>query len=233
MLVSLLAVGFVLGVKHALDADHVAAVATLAARRASLGQTARVAAAWGVGHASVLLAFGAALVLLDARLPEPVAHLLEAAVGVMLIVLGLGVARRVHRRHLHVHVHQHDEGARHLHLHAHDRDRSRHDHPHSPGLGSRAMLIGCVHGLAGTAGLVLLAVPAAQSGPRALAYLVVFGLGTVLGMIGFSLLISVPLAWTGRRMARAAHAVDALLGAANLALGVWIAVASISPFFSN
>jgi hydrogenase nickel incorporation protein HypB len=82
------------------------------------------------------------------------------------------------------------------------------------------MLIGCVHGLAGTAGLVLLAVPAAQSGPRALAYLVVFGLGTVLGMIGFSLLISVPLAWTGRRMARAAHAVDALRGAANHALGV-------------
>ena len=110
MLLSLLALGFLLGVRHALEADHVAAVATLATRSSSAGQTARLAAAWGAGHALMLLLVGGLVVALGLSLPEGVARAFEAAAGVLLVALGLDVLRRLRRQHVHFHVHRHDGG---------------------------------------------------------------------------------------------------------------------------
>src|SRR5512134_3922481 len=103
LLISLLALGFVLGLRHALDADHVAAVASLASRKASLRDMLRVSGAWGVGHAATLVLFGGALVLVGTNLPDGVAHALEGAVGVMLVILGAGVLRRLRARKIHFH----------------------------------------------------------------------------------------------------------------------------------
>lgn len=222
MLLSLLAFGFLLGLRHALDADHVAAMASLATRSPGMRATMRVAGAWGVGHASILVVFGTALVLLGATVPEPLARWLEAAVGLMLILLGIGALARLRRKHIHAHAHEHDGGMRHAHLHIHEPGRPGHAHGHARGLAARALLIGCVHGLAGTAGLVLLAVPAVESGAAAIAYLVVFGAGTVLGMMLFSLLLSVPLAMSVKRLRWLAGVLEASVGIANLALGAWI-----------
>jgi sulfite exporter TauE/SafE len=234
MLISLLLVGLLLGLRHALEADHIAAVASLAARATSWRETLRVSAAWGIGHAGTLVIFGAALVLLGANLPHAVATVFEAAVGVMLVILGIDVLRRLRRRKIHFHVHSHGHGVQHVHLHVHEHaGGARHDHPHPRGFAPRALLIGCVHGLAGTAGLVLLAVPSMQSGTLAVVYLVVFGAGTIVGMIGFSLLISVPLMITARRMRRVTVALQALLGSANIALGAWIAFHSVSEIISK
>ena len=229
MLLSLLALGFVLGLRHALDADHVAAVASLATRSPGMRATLRVAGAWGIGHAAVLIVFGTSLVLLGAALPDQVARWLEACVGVMLIVLGIGVLRRVRsrHRHLHAHLHDHDGAVRHAHLHIHEEGRRGHAHTHAGALVPRALIIGCVHGLAGTAGLVLLAVPAMHSASRALAYLLVFGAGTVLGMMLFSLLISVPLTMSVKRLRWMAGAIEAVVGVVNVLLGVWILVESL------
>jgi len=225
MLVSLLALGFLLGLRHALEADHVAAVASLAARSASLRETLRVSVAWGLGHASTLLIFGGLLVLLGITVSAPVAHALEGAVGIMLIILGISVFRRMRRANVHLHLHAHEDGVHHAHLHAHAH-ANVHDHAHR-----RALLVGSIHGLAGTATLVLLAVPAMQSTARTLAYLGVFGLGTVLGMMLFSVAISVPLRVTAGRLRRVSVAVDAVLGSANLGLGAWIAFSSFGALF--
>lgn len=232
MTLSLLFVGLLLGLRHALEADHVAAVASLATRNASWREAVRVAAAWGLGHAGTLFVFGAVLVLLGAQLPEGVAIALEAAVGVMLVVLGVDVLRRIRRRRIHFHVHAHGAADRHVHLHSHEHGHG-HDHPHPHRSSLRALIVGCVHGLAGTAGLVLLAVPAMSSGAQALGYLAVFGAGTIAGMIGFSLAIAVPLRFTARRLRRTTMAIELLLGATNVGLGLWIAIASLGALLSN
>jgi len=98
LLGSLLALGLLLGLRHALEADHVSTVATLASRSGSARQTVGVAAAWGVGHAAALVLLGTALIGLGASLPERVSRLLELAVGAILVVLGVGVLRRLRER---------------------------------------------------------------------------------------------------------------------------------------
>ena len=228
MLIPLLGLGFMLGIKHALEADHLAAVASLAARSSSLKNTVRVASAWGLGHSAILVLLGSVLIALDTTLPEKVARAFECAVGGMLIVLGIGVLRRLRTKRIHAHVHQHGEGARHVHFHAHDQELSnhpaRHVHDHTPGLLPRALLVGSVHGLAGSAALILIAVPTMHSAPRALGYLVVFGLGSILGMVLFSVVISLPLQLSARRLSRVSGGLEAALGLTNIVLGSWIAV---------
>ena len=228
MLISLLALGFLLGLKHALEADHVAAVTSLVTRSASLRETIRVSGAWGLGHAATMIIFGTVLILLGATLPDRVVHALEAVVGVMLILLGLDVLRRLLKRKIHVHDHSHDHGVHHRHVHLHERNPSRHEHAHAAALWPRALVVGCVHGLAGTAGLVLLALPAMSSGASAVGYLAVFGVGTVAGMILFSVVISVPLAMSVQRLRWAAYGLEGTVGIANVALGIWIAVQSLA-----
>lgn len=228
MLISLLILGFLLGLKHALDADHIAAMASLATRSPGIRSTLRVAGAWGVGHASILVLFGTVLLLLGATLPEHVARWLEALVGVMLVLLGIDVLRRIRGKKIHVHIHEHDGDVRHAHLHIHEDGRAAHSHGHARSLVPRALLIGCMHGLAGTAGLVLLAMPTMHSPSRALAYLVVFGVGTILGMMLFSLLISVPLTMSVKRLRWMTTTLEATVGVVNVFLGVWITYQSLT-----
>jgi cytochrome c biogenesis protein CcdA len=187
-----------------------------------------VAAAWGVGHAAALVLLGTVLIGLGASLPERVATLLELAVGAILILLGVGVLRRLRERHIHVHVHQHG-GARHLHAHAHaaaSEDPARaHEHAHRPVLWTRSLAIGGVHGLAGTAAITVLALPATRSMGQALLYLLVFGAGSILGMVALSLVVSLPFRAASRHLGKLALALEALLGVADVALGAWIVFA--------
>jgi ABC-type nickel/cobalt efflux system permease component RcnA len=229
---ALLLFGFLLGVRHALDADHVAAVASLATRSSSVVNTMRVAAAWGLGHTAALLVFGSLLLGLDASLPRGAGRMLEAAVGVMLIMLGADVLRRWRRKRIHVHAHRHDDGNHHVHVHAHEEeaahDRTHHRHEHVSGLLPRALVVGSVHGMAGTAGLTLLSLQASlHSLGWALVYLALFGVGSILGMVLFSLLISLPLRMSARYLDWAAGGLEALLGAVTVALGCWVALEAI------
>jgi sulfite exporter TauE/SafE len=232
VLFSLLTFGFLLGIRHALEADHVAAVASLATRTTSPRQTARLAAVWGLGHASTLLLVGGVVAALGAALPEAAARVFEAAAGVLLALLGLDVLRRVRRQRVHFHVHRHDDGIRHLHAHAHagepaaDHDPSRHHHEHAPGLLRRALLVGSVHGLAGSAALVVLSLRSASSTAGALAYMAVFGVGSVAGMVLFSLAIALPMRLTSRHLERASRGLEAALGAASVLIGAWMVVKS-------
>lgn len=220
LLFSLLLLGLLLGFKHALEADHVSTVATLASRSASTKDTLGVAAAWGLGHAAALAAAGSILIALGATLPDRMQRWLEAVVGAILVALGAGVLQRVREKRLHLHAHQHG-AERHLHFHSHA-EEAGHEHPHRAPLRRRSLLIGGLHGLAGTGAISLLALPATGSPLKALLYLLVFGVGSVFGMVALSLAVSLPLRLSARRLGRIGLALEGLLGVADVAIGGFI-----------
>ncbi len=167
--------------------------------------------------------------LLGTALPPAIAGMLESLVGVVLIALGLDVLRRLRRDRVHFHVHRHADAPPHFHAHRHSpgeavHDAAAHGHRHVQALGLRALGIGTLHGLAGSAALVLLAAEATRSVRAALAYLALFGVGTILGMMTLSVAISLPLRLSADRLGRYQHLLQGALGAATTALGVWIAV---------
>ncbi|HEX3159950.1 MAG TPA: hypothetical protein VHQ45_15635 [Gemmatimonadaceae bacterium] len=220
---SILLLGFVMGMRHALEADHLAAVASLATGNRSARAVVLQGTAWGVGHTLTLLLLGGACLLLGAVIPERVGHALEIIVGVMLLVLGAQVLRRMRRQRVHVHVHQHAGGVAHLHVHRHRpgeaHDPSHHEHAHAPPFPRRALLVGMVHGLAGSAALLLLTISAVASPWMGLAYVGLFGAGSIVGMAALSAVISVPLRMSARLLSGMHNAVEALVGCATLAIG--------------
>lgn len=222
---SVLLLGLLLGMRHALDADHLAAVATLVTRSRSVGETLWQGVAWGGGHTLTLLLFGGAVLVLGLVLPEPAAAALELAVGVMLIVLGAEVLYRLRRERVHFHVHNHADGARHFHAHAHkgedlDHDANRHEHSH--GFPVRALLVGMVHGMAGSAALILLSLEAIRSPSWGLAYIALFGIGSIIGMAVLSVVIAIPMRMTSRRLDRAYGGLSALVGLGTVLLGCYV-----------
>lgn len=220
--------GFLLGMSHALEADHLAAVATLATKIRSVREGVRVGVAWGVGHTLTLIVIGSLVLGVDAVVPERLASGLELAVGVMLILLGLDVLRRLLWRRVHFHVHQHGDGTTHLHAHAHHRaleaedHEDDHHHPHPKGFLGRAVAVGLVHGMAGSAALVLLALQNAPSFLWGIAYIAVFGCGSILGMALLSAVISVPLRWSASSLTRVHNGLEGIIGIATVGIGLFI-----------
>ena len=226
-MLTVLFLGLLVGLRHSLEADHIAAVTSLATGARSLRERVTVAAIWGSGHAAALTLFGGALVAFGAALPEPVARGFEIAAGCMLVGLGVDVLRRLRRRRVHFHVHQHGDGMRHLHAHAHRahgaHDAVAHEHSHRRVL-PRALLVGGVHGLAGSGALVLLSMQVLGSGWQAVAYVVCFAVGSILGMVAFSLALTLPFALSPRLLERAAGRIEAVAGIVTISIGCWIAV---------
>lgn len=224
-LASVLALGFLLGMRHATDADHLAAVATLATRSRSLGHTVLQGVAWGTGHTLTLMLFGGAVLVLGLVVPAQAAQALELAVGVMLVLLGAEALYRLRRERIHFHAHHHTGGVAHFHAHSHrgegaPHDPARHEHPH--GFPARALLVGMVHGMAGSAALVLLSLEAMSSPARGFVYIAIFGLGSILGMALLSAAIAVPLRLTSRRLTRAYDNLSAAIGVVTVLVGGFI-----------
>jgi high-affinity nickel permease len=215
-------VGFVLGLRHALDPDHVVAVTTLASQKVGFRRTSLVGAFWGLGHALSLGVVGGAILILRVAVPPAVSAALESLVGVMLVVLGALALRKALRWRVHAHPHQHD-GTTHVHFHAHERAKApKHEHPHPLAGGVRPFLVGTMHGLAGSAGLALLALTAAPSLAAGVVYLAVFALGSVAGMLLLSAILSVPLAYVESRYGRLHRMVQVAAGAVSVAFGLYL-----------
>jgi sulfite exporter TauE/SafE len=161
--------GFALGLRHATDADHLAAVSTIVSERRSLLGSAVIGGIWGLGHTISLLAAGVVVLLLDFQISEQNERMLEFFVGVMLVVLGLNVLRKILQGGK-IHFHAHEHGARqHVHPHLHepgakDETNTHHGFSFSP----RALIIGMIHGLAGSAALMLAVIPTIDSRPLGL-----------------------------------------------------------------
>lgn len=194
--------GTLIGMQHALEADHLAAVATLNHERNSRRALLLRGSVWGLGHTITLLTICGALLLLGKNISPRVEAMLEFAVGAMIVFLGVNVLYRVWRKRPHFHIHQHRGGERHLHVHVHAASKEPHTsrlHNHEHGsLGlRRALMVGMMHGAAGSAGLLILAA-AANSISQAITYVAAFGAGSILGMAALTFVVSYPLSWMER-----------------------------------
>lgn len=207
MTLSLLAVGFLMGLRHALEADHLAAVAALTAGGAPRREALRVVAAWGAGHGGVLVLAAAAMGLARRGLSERGEAGLEVAAGSVLLALGIDVLWRARRRRLSFQAHVHDDGTHHL--HAHD----RHDHGHVRRPLRRALAVGGVHGLAGSAVIGIVALDGVAA---ALGYAALLGLGSALGMLLLTASVAVPL---GRERRLRPGLLEAVAGIASVLVG--------------
>ncbi|MGH8632534.1 MAG: sulfite exporter TauE/SafE family protein [Burkholderiales bacterium] len=226
-LASILLLGFLLGMRHATDADHLAAVATLATRSRSLAHTVLQGVAWGTGHTLTLMLFGGAVLVLGVVVPSQAAEALELGVGVMLVLLGANVLYRLRRERVHFHLHRHPGGVAHFHAHSHrgegaPHNPARHKHRHPRSFPARALLVGMVHGMAGSAALILLSLEAQSSPAWGFAYIAIFGLGSILGMALLSAAIAVPLRLTSRYLTRAYDGLSAAVGLATVLLGCYM-----------
>jgi hypothetical protein len=201
---SLLVLGFLLGLRHAIEADHLAAISTIVSERRSLLSSSLVGAFWGLGHTLALLIAGVGVVLLRYQLTDRMAHGLELCVGIMLVVLGANVLRALVRR-----------GGSHTHDHG-----TFAPHSHS-WLVARPLLVGMVHGLAGSAPLLLLTLTVVSSPLAAFSYIAVFGVGSTMGMIIMSSLVSMPALLTAQ-FARGNLALRGLSGLLSVGLGLFI-----------
>lgn len=216
--------GFLTGLRHAFDADHLAAVASLATRSRTLRSGVLQGAAWGLGHTLTLVLVGGTCLLLGRAMPETWASRLELLVGFMLLALGFDVLWRLRRARVHIHVHRHGDGTAHLHAHRHlpetAHDPARHEHPHAEGWPLRALAVGLVHGMAGSAALFLLTLQTVPSLGPGLAYIALFGAGSILGMAALSAAILFPLRATSHLVSRVQSGLEATVGLATIAIGL-------------
>jgi hypothetical protein len=223
-MLTLLGLGFMLGMRHALEADHAAAVASLALRNNSMKHTIKQGLAWGMGHTITLLAFSSVVLLLGSVIPTRFAQGLEFGVGLMLVGLGLDVMRRLRQEQVHVHVHQHLDRPPHVHAHSH-KGESRsttapHEHPHPHEFPYRALLVGLMHGMAGSAALILLTLHIAISPGQAMGYILVFGLGSTMGMGLLSLVMAIPLWYSAHSLTRVHRGLQTCVGIGTTGLGL-------------
>ncbi len=221
----ILGLGFLLGMQHALEADHIAAVSSIAARRTHVGDIVKHGLTWGLGHTLTLFAVAGAAILLGRAIPEYFARPLETAVGIMLLGLGVHVLWRLWRDRVHFHKHGHDDGTVHIHAHSHAGEtalhaRAAHAHAHAHGFRWRTLLVGLMHGMAGSAALLVLAVSQASSPAIALGYIALFGIGSMVGMGALSMVIAVPLVVSARWLTWANSGLQAIVGIITIAVGV-------------
>ena len=227
-----LGLGFLLGLKHATDADHVVAISTIVSEYRNAWRGIWVGASWGLGHTTPLLILGTAILLLKesvAERYEQVSLFLEFGVGIMLVFLGVQVFWNLRRRKLHMHEHLEEENP-HVHIHGHQTadettEEAHHGffHPGKPFFRLKSYVIGIVHGLAGSAAVMLavLATDAVSSFLVGLWYIVLFGVGTILSMGLLTLLMGIPFAISGQ-FQRLNAAIAGVAGIASIAFGAFL-----------
>ena len=227
-----LLLGLVIGMQHALEADHVAAVSSIAAGQSSVRRIVAHGAVWGLGHTVTLMAVAGGAVAFGAAISDALASWLELLVGLMLIGLGARLVTALVRERVHFHRHRHADGKVHWHAHSHagvttPHDPHRHEHHHPRGLPVSTLLVGVMHGMAGSAALLVLTAASVASVPLGLGYVVVFGIGSVIGMAALSAVIAVPLSWSARALTWANGAAQSAIGLATIILGVLVASESL------
>ncbi|HIF17699.1 MAG TPA: urease accessory protein [Cycloclasticus sp.] len=224
---NLLFLGFLIGMRHALEADHVAAVASLATG-SNLRGTIMQGAAWGLGHTLTLFLFGSIALLIDGIIPNNFSAALEFSVGIMLVLLGLDVLYRLYKKRIHFHTHQHGEEVKHFHAHAHKKHENHtaiaHQHVHKKVFPKRALLIGLMHGMAGSSALIILTMQTVQTPSTALLYIALFGAGSILGMALLSCVIAIPLRYSSHKLTHVYN---------SLHLGIAVCTVSVGSLIIN
>src|SRR4029077_20403180 len=215
---TILGLGLVLGLRHALDTDHLAAVSTVLAQRPSLRASGMIGLSWGLGHTVVLLLVGAVVLGLPMPIPEPIALAAEFGVGTMLVFLGGILGLRLIRERWHVHTHDHG-GEQHVHLHSHG-VVGDHGHGHWWSDSIRPFCIGMAHGLAGSAALLVIVLSSARSVSEGLTYIAVFWFGSIMGMMLVGIVVSLPVLWSLNFGRPVFFAVQGLASLGSVAVGL-------------
>jgi len=248
VLLSIIALGFFLGMRHATDPDHVIAVTTIVSRQQSIRQAGLIGILWGIGHTITILIVGAGIILFNLVIPPRIGLAMELAVGLMLILLGIlnltGVMQWLtlrltpahdHSSVIHSHAHTHD-GKTHTHVHGHNPEVHMHleSVPNSrfgmtlKRIGVyqflRPLAVGLVHGLAGSAAVALLVLSTIREPRWAIAYLLVFGVGTIAGMMLITMAIGAPFAYTRKKSANFNRGLGVASGFISVAFGLFITV---------
>lgn len=225
---STVTLGLLMGARHALDADHVVAVTTVSSERRGFRSSCAIGAAWGLGHAVVLLVAGGVMVAFKATIPDAWANFFEACVGIMLVGLGLSLGLTLLRERLPIHPHAHsEEEGTPVSLHSH-RETVEHSHGHTLPPELKSLCIGMVHGLAGSAMVPLLLVSTTHSALGGILYLSVFGLGSIAGMVAVAAALNVPFVYAQARSAAAQAGLQAVAGFTSMALGGGILMSLLS-----
>jgi len=223
-MIEILMMGFLLGIRHALESDHVAAVASLMTNESGIRESILLGSVWGLGHTFTLLLFGSAVLLLDQVIPERMATSLEFAVGLMLVLLGIDVIRRFRRDKIRFLAHSHTDGTTHLHAlsHASEHSQATHRHRHPNRFPLRALFVGMMHGMAGSAALIVLALQSVHSFATGLLYIALFGGGSIAGMALLSATIILPLRHCNSRFAGIRQYLQPGIGSLTAILGISI-----------
>jgi ABC-type nickel/cobalt efflux system permease component RcnA len=240
---SILALGFFLGMRHATDSDHVIAVTTIVSRQRDLGSAALTGVFWGIGHSITLLVVGGAIILFGLVIPQRLGMGLEFCVALMLILLGWLNLRAFRRsvdsvaspgQPLHEHVHQHGDYV-HTHPHGHSPEKHGHSEREVPTARLdrqfgrshfyrmlRPVIVGIVHGLAGSAAIALLVLPIIRDSTWAMIYLLIFGAGTIAGMMLITVAIAAPVTYSANRFRAFNRYAGAAAGALSLIFGLFL-----------
>ena len=241
--VAALVLGFLLGLKHATDADHVVAVSTIVNQYKNALRGLWVGASWGLGHTAPLIVLGLIILVFKGAVIDfydSIAPIFEFGVGIMLVFLGLQVYWNLRKGRLHVHQHAHDGNA-HMHIHGTHQaveDPAENSHnsfsPGKPFFRMKSFVIGMVHGLAGSAAVMLALLPTIDSFIVGVLYLLLFGFGTVMSMAVITIILSLPFAMSGSRKT-INNTVSSIAGAASVILGLALMVeistdSTILPF---
>ena len=214
--------GFTLGLTHAFDPDHLVAVSTLVSQEESVRRSSLVGVIWGLGHTASLALVGFVVLTLKLTIPPALARGMELGVALMILLLGGNLLwRSVQALVLHTHPHSHDDFT-HAHLHLHRRKAMNHRHPHLLRSGRKPFVVGVVHGLAGSAALSLLVLATVPSTLLGLLYIIVFGLGSIGGMLFMSMVMSLPFVLTADRFSLWHEQAKGLAGLVAVAFGLYL-----------
>jgi hypothetical protein len=245
---TVLGVGFLLGIRHATDPDHVIAVSTIVSRQRSMRHAGLIGMLWGLGHTITISFVGAAIILFNLVIPPRIGLTMDLAVGLMLILLGVlnltGVTQWVtdrftpahsHEGVIHSHTHRHGQNA-HVHIHGHNPEVHLHLEQKPEGAFQKALArigmyqfvrplaVGIVHGLAGSAAVALLVLTTIRDPRWSVVYLLVFGVGTIAGMMLITMIIGVPFAYTGKRFANLNRGLGVASGLISVAFGLFVTI---------
>lgn len=211
-MLALLLLGFTLGLRHAFDPDHVVAISTMANHTRSVKKSSFLGAIWGVGHTLVLFIAGFLILSLKLSIPDKIASSFELLVGIVLIILGVDSLRKIASDRIHMHEHTHGD-RQHSHFHSHTEFTS-HSHLHA----HRFFAVGMMHGLAGSAALMLLILATISSIIQGLMFILTFGLGLIVSMAVISAMVSLPVV-VSSRFAKINSVIKIIAGLASISLG--------------
>ena len=233
-MLSFIILGFLVGMAHALEADHLAAVGALTqGRQLSSKLLVQLGASWGMGHTTMLFMLSLLVIGFGYIISVRMAAGMEIIVGTMLVLLGINVFWKMRRSKIHFHVHEHGDGNRHFHAHSHANEKVKHSqnpHQHEHGFSLRAYLVGLVHGAAGSSGLIALTAATTLDVWAALGYVLVFGIGSLIGMSLLTYAISWPIRITSKKAGSIFKYLQATIAILAIYIGSSIMIENASIF---